>query len=74
MNVINAHLVLNGESAHRCVVVAARVVVASCNQSIARQDFWLSSQVANFLEVMEIEVVSVELLQLLAIAKVPCEN
>jgi hypothetical protein len=43
MDVINAHLILNRESAHRRVLVATCIVIAGRDESVARQNLRLSS-------------------------------
>lgn len=74
MDVIHAHLVLNREAAHCGVLIASSVVIASGDESIAGQHFRVSSQVSDFLEVIQIEVVSVDLVKLFAVAEVSSEN
>lgn len=74
MNVVDAHLILDRESAHSRILIASSVIIACRNQSISGQNFWISSQVADFLEVIKVKIVSVDFLKLFSFAEMSSEN
>lgn len=74
MNVVHAHLVLNGETAHCRVLIASGVVITCCHQSIPWQYLRLSSQVPNFLEMVEIKVVAINFVKLFVASEMSGEN
>lgn len=70
VNVINTHLIADGETAQGGVLVSSGIVITGRNQSIAWKDMRTMTQLANFLIVMRIIIIPIQFLQFSLTAEV----
>lgn len=74
VNVVDAHLILDGEASHCRIFISTRVIITRCDESVARQHLRLASQVSNFLEVMKVKIVTIEFTQFFSFSEVSCKD